>query len=69
MEIKPSSIAIGMVQVTAILEKGAKIDTWPKFIIIIGRVKERADRVKVKAVFISKVFGKKENTFSKNFCV
>jgi len=48
-----------MVQVTAILLKGANIDTCPKLKIIIGREKERAESVKTKAVFISKVSGKK----------
>jgi hypothetical protein len=45
------------------------MDIWPKFKIIIGKVNTSADKVRVNAVFISKIFGRKLNTLSKNFCV
>jgi hypothetical protein len=53
--------------VTAILAIGAKRETCQKLKIIIGRVKTRADKVKTKAVLISKKFGRNLNTFSKKF--
>ena len=67
IEIKPNNIAIGIVQVTAILANGDNIDICPKFKNIIGKVKTIADKVRVKAVLISKKFGRKSKVFSKNF--
>jgi hypothetical protein len=58
-----------MVQLTAILLIGANIDTCQKLKTIIGSVNINADRVNVKAVLISKKFGKKKNKFSKYFCI
>ena len=43
------------------------IDKQPKFNIIIGRQKTKAEILRLKDIFISKKLGKKLNIFSKNF--
>ena len=53
------SIAIGIVQATAIFAIGDSRDNCQKLNIIIGKVKERAERVKINASFIDKKLGKK----------
>jgi len=59
MDKKPPSIASGIVQVTAILAKGAIIDNWPKLKSITGRANTSADRVKTNASLIARVSGRK----------
>ena len=59
IEIKPKSIARGIVQVTAILAKGARIESCQKLKIITGRANTRAERVSTKASFIARVSGRK----------
>jgi len=67
IEINPRSIAIGIVQVTATLANGAKIETCQKLKSIIGNVKVKADIVRTKASLIAKVVGIKLNIFFQKF--
>jgi hypothetical protein len=63
------SIASGIVHETAMLAKGAIMDTCQKLNIIIGRVKTKAESVSTNAVLISSISGRKENVFIKKLCV
>ena len=62
-----NNIANGILHQTSKLAIGESIDTCQKLIIIIGRVKLKADKVRIKLSLIAMNFGKNPNIFSKNF--
>jgi len=65
IDINHKIMAMGIVQVTAMLANGARRDTCQKLKIIIGRVKVRADSVRTNASRIANVSGRKYKIFLK----